>query len=65
MGVKQAQRDQPKCGTDSSCYADYSISDCSDTDFPSNVHNLDAYCHGFVKGYYDTAGLPQFDSTGR
>jgi hypothetical protein len=65
-GTNAAQQDKPNCGTDSSCYGDYSIDDCVASDaYGGNTSNPDAYCHGFVKGYYDTAGFPQFDSAGR
>jgi hypothetical protein len=76
-GKKLAQKDQPNCGTNGSCYGDYSMMDCLDTiTIPlytiatplyngSNSNNPIAYCHGFVKGYYDTAGFPQFDIDGR
>jgi hypothetical protein len=56
-GTRQAQADAPN-------YGDYSPGDCVDS-IGKNVPNPDAFCAGFVRGYYDTAGLPQLDQTGR
>jgi hypothetical protein len=59
-----AQKAIPVCGSNSACYSDFSPCDCQES-VDNNVGDLVAYCQGFIKGYYDTAGLPELDVSGR